>query len=402
MTATSKRTLVWIAIAALIGLGLTFAFLPRPITVDLIEVERGPMQVTVDEEGETRVHDVFVLSAPVSGRVRRIEAHVGDPVVADATVLARIEPGDPTFLDPRTQTQARAAVHAAESAQTLAAAEVEQARAEYEFATSEYRRARDLVTEGTISVRDADAAERAYKTSRAALATAQAALQMRTFELEQAQAQLISPTQTQARHGSCDCVNVTAPVSGRVLQITNTSERVVSAGDALVEIGDPADLEIVVDFLSTDAVQIESGQPAIIDRWGGDQPLQGTVRRVEPFGFRKTSALGIEEQRVNVIIDLTSPVEQWSRLGHGYQVEARVVLWQTDAALTVPLTAIFRNEQQWAVFVRQGGRAVLQNVRIGHRNGIVAEVVDGLTAGQQVVLHPSDRVIDGVRIAARG
>ncbi len=402
MTANQKRIMIWAALGLLIAVGLLFAFMPRAVTVDLVTIAPGPMVVTADEEGKTRVHDVFVLSAPVAGRVRRMEAHVGDAVVAHETVLAQIEPGDPTLLDPRSEAQAEAALHAAESALDLARAGVEQAVAEYEFAQGEYRRTRDLVAKGTISVRDAEAAERAHKTRRAALATAQAEVQMRTFQLQQAQAQLMSPVQLQKTHGECECVDVTAPVSGRVLKIVNPSERIVNAGDALVEIGNPADLEIVIDFLSTDAVQIESGQRVIIERWGGERALSGRVRRVEPFGYAKTSALGIEEQRVNVIVDLTSPFAEWSRLGHGYQVDARVVLWETEQALTVPLTAMFRQGEDWALFVNDDGRAALRTIEIGKRNGIAAEVTSGLEPGVQVVLHPSDRVVESVRIRARG
>lgn len=248
MNANAKRILVWSVVAIAVAVGLTIAFMPRPVTVDLITVIPAPMEVTADEEGETRVHDVFVLSAPVAGRLRRIDAHVGDPVLADETVLARIEPADPTFLDPRTEAQARAARQAAVSALTLAKARVEEARAEFEYADAEFHRARELIAKGTISVRDAEAAERAYKARRAALSTAQAAVQMRTYELQQAEALLISPAQSRTRTDECDCVDVTAPVSGQVLQIVNPSERIVTAGEALVEIGDPGDLEIVVDF----------------------------------------------------------------------------------------------------------------------------------------------------------
>lgn len=402
MNANAKRILVWSIVAIAVGVGLTVAFMPRPVTVDLITVIPAPMEVTADEEGETRVHDVFVLSAPVAGRLRRIGSHVGDPVLADETVLARIEPADPTFLDPRTEAQARAAREAALSALTLAKARVEEARAEFEYADAEYHRASELIAKGTISVRDAEAAARAYKARRAALSTAQAAVQMRTYELQQAEALLISPAQLRARPDECDCVDVTAPVSGQVLQIVNPSERIVAAGEALIEIGDPADLEIVVDFLSADAVQIEPGQRVIIERWGGESPLVGHVRRIEPFGFRKTSALGIEEQRVNVIVDFTSPPQEWSRLGHGYQVDVRVVLWEAGQVLAVPLTALFREDQQWAVFVDDDGRAALREVVVGHRNGMVAEITSGLSQGERVVLHPSNRVIDGVRIVGRG
>jgi HlyD family secretion protein len=399
--ASHKRLLTWVPIVAIVVVGLVWAFAPRAVVVDLLAVAKGPMAVTVDEEGVTRVHDVFGLSAPVAGRVQRIEAHVGDPVVANETVLARIEPMDPAFLDPRSETQARAAVHGAESALELARAEVEEARAEAEFAETQYRRARELLNSGTISQRDADDAERARRATMAALATTEAALQVRTFELEQARAQLLTPAKSRGRRDGQGWISLRAPRSGRVLRVVNDSERVVAAGDLLVEIGDPAELEIVVDFLSTDAVQIEAGQRVLIERWGPEQVLEGRVRRIEPYGFTKVSALGIEEQRVNVIIDLTSPREQWERLGHGYQVEARVVLWQADDVVTVPLTALFREGDAWAVFVEEHGRAALRRIEVGHRNAVDAEIGEGLEADERVVLHPSDRVRDGVRIAPR-
>ena len=224
---------------------------------------------------------------------------------------------------------------------------------------------------------------------------------MRSYELEVARAQLVSPLETQGSREACDCIPIRAPVSGRILQITDRSERVVREGDVLMKIGNPKDLEIVVDYLSMDAVKIEAGQRVIIDNWGGDHPLEGSVRLVEPFGFLKISALGIEEQRVNVIIDFARE-DGWERLGHGYQVEARVVLWEGDDVLAVPLTALFRDGDKWAMFVEEDGRAVLRHVEVGQKNGVFAEIRDGVAAGEKVVMHPSDRVSDGVRIASRG
>lgn len=401
MQATTRRMLAWAPVGAALALGLAWAFAPRAVVVDLVTVTRSPMVVTVDEEGETRVHDVFDLSAPVAGRLRRIEVHVGDEVVANETVLAEIDPVDPTLLDPRSETQARAGVQAAESALALARAGVDEAKADFAFAEAEYRRARELVKTGTISARDADEAERAWRTATASLATAEAALQMRAFELEQARAQLLTPAEARALDDGAKRIRVKAPRSGRVLRVVNDSERNVAAGELLVEIGDPADLEVVVDFLSTDAVRIEAGQRVLLERWGLDRVLDGRVRRVEPFGFTKVSALGIEEQRVNVVIDLASPREDWRRLGHGYQVEARVVLWESGDALTVPLTALFRDGDAWAVFVDDGGRAAVRRVEPGPRNAVHTAIVAGLAEGERVVLHPSNRVAAGVRIAPR-
>ena len=400
MTANSKRIVIWAAVAGIIVIALAFSFMPRAVMVDLVDVQPGRLVVTLDEEGETRVHDVYTLSAPVSGRVQRINWLVGDPVTANETVLAQIEPGDPSFLDPRSEAQARAAIQAAEAARDLAAAAVKDAQAQYEFARAEYARMQELVKEGSVSKRDLDSAERDFKARHAGLDTARAALQVRSYELEVARAQLVSPLETQGPKEVCDCIPITAPVSGRILQITDRSERVVREGDVLMKIGDPKDLEIVVDYLSMDAVKIEAGQRVIIDNWGGAQPLEGRVRLVEPFGFLKISALGIEEQRVNVIVDFVRE-DGWERLGHGYQVETRVVLWDSEDVLAVPLTALFRDGEQWALFVEGDGRAVLRHVEVGQKNGVLAEIREGVAAGETVVLHPSDRVSDGTRIRSR-
>ncbi|MCB1033949.1 MAG: HlyD family efflux transporter periplasmic adaptor subunit [Acidobacteria bacterium] len=401
MTAKKKRWLIWGGLGLMLFLALTLAFAPRAVPVDLATVERGPMRLTVDEEGFTRIHDVFTLSAPVAGRLRRVEVHAGDALIAEETLVAELQPVDPTLLDPRSEVQARAGVRAAESARKLAAAELQRATAEMEFARTEHRRSAELVKEGAIAQRDFDAAERAYKTATASVATARQALEVRQFELDRARALLLTPAQSRERSGDCECIPVTAPVDGRVLKVFDPSERTVAAGEPLVQVGDPADLEVVVDLLSSDAVQVEPGQRVLIERWGGAAPLEGRVQRVEPFGFTKVSALGIEEQRVNVVIDLTSPPEDWRRLGHGYQVETRIILWESDDALRVPLTALFRDGEGWAVFAEEGGRARLRPVQVGRRNRLVAEILDGLAPGERIVVHPSDRILAGTRIAGR-
>ena len=396
-----RRASFWAALGAPLVVGLVVAFWPKPVPVDLVPVSLGPLIVTVDDEGETRVRDVFVVSAPVAGRSLRIESEVGDPVSADETVVAEIQPIDPAFLDARSEAQARAAVRAAEAEKTLAEARLEEAEAWFEFARGELERARRLSRTDIIAARELDDAERAYKTRKAEVATARAALQVRTFELERAEAELVSPTQTRLNRASCDCISIRAPVDGRILRIVRESEGVVVAGEPLLEIGDPRELEVVVDLLSSDAVRVTPGQRVIIEGWGGDRPLEGRVRRVEPFGFTKISALGIEEQRVNAIVDFTSPAEQWSRLGHGYRVEVGIVVWEAKDVLKVPLTALFRNGSAWAVFVGEKGRARTRLVRVGQRTGFEAEIVAGLAEGERVVAHPSDRVTDGVRIAER-
>jgi len=401
MNATQKRLSLWSVLGLLVLTGLFFSFRPASVPVDLMVVGAGPLMVTLGDEGETRVRDVFVLSAPVAGQLRRIALDAGDAVTAGETIVAQIEPVDSEFLDPRSEQQARAAVRASESAEQAAEAQVEEAEAELEFAAAEVVRVRDLFADGTVSARDMDAAERANKAARAAFAAANATLQVRRFELERARAQLVSPTERQ-QNDDCECLELIAPVTGQVLRVLRKSAGVVAAAEPLLEIGDPKDLEIVADLLSTDAVRAAPGQRVLIEDWGGPQPLEGIVRRVEPFGFTKVSALGIEEQRVNVIIDITSAADAWARLGHGYQVEVRVVLWEDENIVSVPLTSLFRDGEKWAVFVADDGNAELRHVELGQRNGVAAQIVAGLVTGEQVVLHPSDRVVDGVRIAPRG
>ena len=401
MNAVSRRWTIWGVLGAALLAGLVYAFRPQPIPVDLASVVRGPLVVTVDEEGETRVRDVFVLSAPVAGRVLRIEAEIGDVVVAEQTVVAEIEPSDPAFLDQRSEAQAQASLRAADANKALAEAELVEVEAEFEFAESELARARRLIKGDTISERALDDAQRHFRTTRAAVATASARLQVRIFELERARAELVSPVHTQAARGACECVPLLAPVDGNVLRVHHESEGVVRAGDPLVEIGDPTDLEVVADFLSSDAVKVNSGQRVIIEEWGGETALAGRVRLAEPFGFTKVSALGIEEQRVNVIIDFTSPAADWQRLGHGYQVEVAVVLWEGADVKKLPLTALFRHGSDWAVFVDEDGHAGLRAVKIGRRTGLEAEIVEGVDAGDRVIVSPSDRISDGVRIRPR-
>ncbi|MFI0376044.1 MAG: efflux RND transporter periplasmic adaptor subunit [Candidatus Thiodiazotropha sp.] len=401
MNAHWKRILLWSLLSLILIGTLVWAFTPKPIPVDLLTLSPGELVVTVDEEGETRVEDVFVLSAPISGRAMRIDAEVGDEVVAAETLIAEIEPIDPTLLDPRSEAQARADIRAAEANLILAEATVKEARVELAFALSELKRARSLRQDAVISERELEAAERTHQTRQAALETAIATRQARQAELERARAQLISPVETRNNSEACQSVPIKAPVNGRILKILHKSEGVVNAGVPLVEIGDPTELEIVADLLSSDAVKVQTGQRVIIENWGGETDLAGIVRRVEPFGFTKVSALGIEEQRVNVIIDFTSPKEAWSRIAHGYQVDVRIVLWRGSGVLKLPLTALFRNGDEWAVFVVHEGKASQRRVTLGKRTGLEAEVLSGLSDGERVVVHPGDRIAEGVDVEAR-
>jgi HlyD family secretion protein len=403
MGPTFRRVVIWGALTALLVAGLIHAFMPQPVPVDMGVIDRGALQVTVDDEGRTKVKDVYVVSSPLAGRALRIEIEAGDPVVAGETVVASIYPNDPEFLDVRSQSEAEADVKAAEAALTLANAELQRAMAERAFALDDLERARALATKKHISQRALDAAILEVRTHEAVVASAQAALQVRDYELERARAALIVPGQTgQMGPGaeSC-CIEVHAPVDGVVLQVLHESEGVVAAGAPLLELGDPLDLEVVTELLSSDAVRVELGADVLIEDWGGGVALAGRVWKVEPFGFTKVSALGIEEQRVKVIVDFMDPPAARGALGHGYRVETRIIIWQGSDILRVPVSALFRDGGDWAVFLVANGIAILQPIVIGHVNSYHAEVLDGLASGDSVILHPSDRVAPGVEVVAR-
>lgn len=400
--AQRRRLKFWVPLAAALLLTLVWLMRPAPVPVDFATAEQGPLMVTVSDEGETRVRDLVAVSAPVSGWMQRIDLEVGDRVEAGKTAIARIEPADPAFLDVRANAEVRAALEAAAAARTLAEAQRVRAEAESRFADAERLRIRALADRKLVAANAAEAADRSAETAAAALAEARAGLAIRNAEYEQVRARLrVSPASTRRPQDDCECVIVRSPVTGSVLRIVTESAGVVASGAPLIEVGDPGQLEIAVDLLSAAAVQVKKGQSVVVDAWGGEVPLEGTVKRVEPYGFTKVSALGIEEQRVNVIIDITSPREQWARLGHGYRVEPRIVLWSADAVLRVPLSALFRSGDGWAVYVEDAGRAALRAVVIGQQSGFEAEIVSGLAAGERVVLHPSDRIADGTRLNER-
>jgi len=401
-TAITRRLMLWIPVLLITGIAIAMLFRPVAVPVDLVTVEHGTLSVTITDEGKTRVKNVFVVSAPVPGLMRRIDLEPGDLVKAGETVVARIEPSDPSFLDVRTQAEAQAAVRAAQAAEKYAAAQVRRAEAELDFAEAEFSRYQGLAERNTVSENDLDAARRRARTSSAALEEAKASLNVSRSELEQARAKLMTPNTARGSRGEeCECINAYSPVSGAILRVLKKSEGVVASGTPLVEIGDPTKLEIVVDLLSTDAVRVEIGQRALIEAWGGKSILKGTVTRIEPFGFTKISALGIEEQRVNVRIDLIDPPDQWVRLGHGYRVEPRIILAEADDVITVPRAALFRDGDRWAVFVAENDQAVLRIVELGLANAFAAEITTGLAVGEQVVLQPSDRVSAGSRLKSR-
>lgn len=382
---------------------LVWALWPRPIPVDMAQATRGRLEVGITDDGQARVREVYVVSAPTAGRVLRTELEVGDVVAAGETVVARILPSDPAMLDVRSRTELQAAIGTAEAALTLAEAEVRQATAGLAFSQSEYDRISELSERGTVSRATLDRARLELETARAALESAEAGQHMREHELDVARAALIDPTtpNSDIDLDNC-CLAVTAPIDGTILRTVQESEVVVAAGTPLVEIGDPRDLEVVVDLLSSDAVRISEGAPVRIDNWGGPWPLNGQVERIEPYAVSRTSALGIEEQRVDVVVALTDPPEDRARLGHGYRVDARILLREDDDVLQVPLGAVFRQGRDWAVFRVIDGTAVLTLISGGALTDTTAEITNGLDAGDTVILHPSSEVGDGVSVTPYG
>jgi len=401
MRANWIKRAVWALVAAVAIVGLTWFAWPRPIAVDLASVTKGPLEVTVDDEARTRVRHVYTVSAPLAGKVLRTSREVGDQVTADETVLAVMQPTVPAFHDVRTHEELQAALASSEAAMRLAEAEVRRIEAALTFARTELERAERLARTDAISLKALDKARFDVETNEAALASAKAQLDVRRYERTRAAAQLTHPNgNSEPQSDPACCIQIRAPVSGRVLKLVQESEVVVQAGAPLVDIGDPRDLEIAADLLSTDAVRIKPGSMVRIDGWGG-QPIQGRVRRVDPAGFKKVSALGIEEQRVSTIIDFVDPPEAWSALGHEFRVWVHVSIWNTPDALRVPVGALFRRGEDWAVFAVKAGRAQITLVKIGNRSSQNAQVLEGLSADDQVVLHPSDRISHGTAVSKR-
>jgi HlyD family secretion protein len=393
---SARRRVWWIAGGVVLAVLMALALRPRGVAVETATVEIGPLEVTLDEEGMTRVRERFVVSAPVAGRVLRQELEPGDPVRAGKTVVAVFRPSDPIPLDVRSRAEAEAAAAAAEAALGRNRALRQQVAGELDYARAETERYRDLFEEGIASQERLDQAELLQRTRREALEAADFAIRSAEGDLQAARARLVQATATPAAGGA---VSLVSPIDGVVLRVLRESESVVPAGEQLIEVGDPRQLEIVADYLSSDAVRIEPGQAARIVRWGGD-PLPAVVQRVEPAGFTKISALGVEEQRVNVVLDFQEPPGQ--ALGDSFRVETEIVVWSEDEVLQVPVAAIFRGGEagEWAVFRVEGDKALLRRVRLGERNDRSAQVLEGLASGDRVILHAGDDVEEGTRVSA--
>jgi HlyD family secretion protein len=407
-----------LAAAAVVAILLVIALRPTAIEVELARVSRGAMRVTVDDEGMTRIRDKFLMTAPVAGALSRIEREPGDRV-ARGDVFATIRPERPPLLDARTRAELSARVEAARAAVSAARADEQRAAAGLAHAQAELRRVRPLNKAGAISDSELDTYETQARSADEAHRAALAAVARAASELEAVRAALVDDagfsgvgtngkrsaegtaqgSGVEARPGRAVFLRI--PIDGVVLRRLRESESVVPAGEGLLEVGDPQRLEVVADFLSTDAVRIQAGAAVIVDQWGGGRSLVGRVRRVEPSGFTKVSALGVEEQRVNVIVDFTDPVEAWQALGDGFRVEVRVVLWEAGNVLKAPVGSLFRQGEAWAVYVERDGRAERRTVTMVHRNDREAEVTEGLREGERVVMHPSDALTPGSRVRAR-
>jgi len=399
MSAPLRRRAFVIAVGAVVLLLVGYGFLPKPVTVDMAIVKRAPLRVTLEEEGRTRVKDRFVVSAPVAGYLRRITLEVGD-TVSKGQKVALLDPPASTVLDPRSRAEAEATAATARAAYEATKEKARSASADAMYAAQRIERSRKLYEGGYISRDDFEQAEADAKRTEALRLSSQAAVVGAQADLDRAEAAL-RHSGARGAGGADETVIVRSPVAGSVLKVRRESEGTVSSGEPLLDIGDPRNMEILVEVLSADAVKIRKGTPVLFERWGGEQPLEGTVRVVEPAGFTKVSSLGVEEQRVNVIVDLASPLERWKRLGDGYRLEAVFVLWEGADVLQVPASALFRSGEGWAVFAIEQKRARLKAVEIGRRNGLSAEILSGLAEGAVVVASPDDQVTNGVRVKLR-
>ncbi len=390
------------AVVAVVVIGLVaWGFQPQPVSVELARAEHGPMRVTIEEEGKTRVKDRFVVFAPVAGFARRITLDVGDAMAA-GQVVTILEPQAQrsVVLDPRSRAEGEARLHRAEAAVAEARARVETVRADDAYWQAQLARIEKLVRSGDMASEALDRARMERQRTQASLDALEKGVRVAESEVAAVKASLVQPTTAEIRPQG-DPVRVSSPVAGRVLRIVRKSEGPVQAGDPLIELGNARALEVEVEVLSADAVKLAPGTAVLLERWGGSKPLQGQVRHVEPTAFTKISALGVEEQRALVIADITSPEEDWQRLGDGYRVEASFVLWQENDVLRIPASALFRWNDGWAVFVRDGDHAARRAVTVGQRNGLEAQILDGLDEGAELVRHPDDTVEEGTLITAR-
>jgi HlyD family secretion protein len=394
-----RRFSIKLIILTLVILSLGWSFMPSSVLVDVARVSVGDFVVTVEGEGLTQIHDIYTVSTPIEGRITRIDIEPGDLIKAGETVIANMFPANPRFLDERAETQAKADVEGARAALSLAGAKVRQTQAQLEYEQASFKRSYDLFGKNLISRADLERAELQLKTLKAELETALSNQAVMAARLDSAKAILLQPHKINENDvNSSHChICIRSPVDGQILRILHKSEGVVPAATPLVEVGHPDDLEIKIEMLSVNAVQVSPGNNAIIKRWGGPD-LKAIVRRVEPSGYTRISALGVEEQRVNVLLDLIDPVETRKGLGDAYRVEAEIIIDRERNTLLAPISSLFRIKELWSVFKVEEGMAKLQTVEIGRRNDHYAEILEGLQEDDLVILHPSNDIKEGVKV----
>ena len=403
----------WAIAMLLLAVGSWFVYqsMQSQLRVDAAMVDRGPMEAWIDEDGKTRLQDRYIVSAPLAGNLVRIQLREGDAVEAGKTTLATIHPAAPGLLDVRQRRQAEARRTAASLAVDQSRSRSSAVRESLELAAKTLERQEYLKERDSTAQQDVDIAQAEFQSLKAQMSVATIAEAIAKFELEQAEAALLHvesdaprPTQeagAERSEVSGDDFHIVAPIDGRVLRVLQESQAVVQPGDALLEIGDPRRLEIEIDVLSPDAVKIRANDPVRITGWGGDQPLHGRVRLVEPGATTKISSLGVEEQRVNVVVDMEEPPEERETLGDAFRVDARIIYWQSNDVLRVPSSALLRLAEGWAVYRIEGGRALMTPIQIGHRNPRWTEVLEGLSPGQQVIEYPSDKISSGVLVTPK-
>ncbi len=401
--ASLRRILLPLLLLGVLIIGLVLSLMPRPVSVDVAPVTKGPVVVSVREDGRTRVKERYVVFSPLGGRLERIPHKAGASITAAQTLLAAIEPSDPELLDARAVAEAEARVKAAKAAIRRADTEVAATNAALEFATEDLARMLRSERDSAATAREVQDARVTVTLRTEAARSATFARDIAAFELEQAEAALIRtrPSQPEGNDDAGTQFRIVSPIDGAVLRVLRESAGFVAPGTPLLEIGDSTDLEIEVDVLSEDAVRIRPGARVHIEDWGGPRPIDARVRLVEPSAFTKISALGVEEQRVNVIIDFAEPLDHLPAMGDGFRVQARIIIDEAADAARIPTGALFRRGEDWAAFVLDENRALLRTVMIGRRNDQQAEVLSGLELGDRVVLYPSDRVVDGARLAPR-
>lgn len=397
----TAKSLVKAVLGLVFVAALLYSLYPQATEVETTQVEVGQLNLSVEGEGKTRIHDIYVVSTPIDGRVTRIESEPGDKVVAGKTVIANMYPANPVLLDKRSEVQAKADIDGARAALDLASARVRQAQAQLAFDQSEYQRIKELYDKGTVSQSSLERAQLQLQTLEAELETAVSNQKVTEAQLEAARARLLEPDiNSDQREQDAHChICIYAPVDGTVLRILNKSERIIPVGTPLVEIGNPSDLEVVLELLSTEAVKVEVGDSAIISRWGG-KDLKARVRLVEPSGFTKISALGVEEQRVYVILNFIDTAEDWQSLGDAFRVEGSIIIDTLDEHPLVPLTSLFRYQNDWAVFKLVDGHLNRQVVTLAGRNDKMAAVASGIEAGDQILTFSARDYYDGMRVKA--